>query len=455
MNDKKLTLNEGRIMKKAIVTILGIQNAKWTDDGLPIVNDYNHKARYYFENENNIKSYYSTFPLIIEKYGSEFEIVPIYTQDAKHFNIDLLKYEKQDFIFHDEISLIKENEYFEIFKKIDHLVDVYNEVIVDLTHGFRHIPILVILDLVIQNFKKTDKINKILFAKEIVKHTQKDEGEYEIVDLKEYLDIANISFVLSSFENNYTISNHIKTSDKDFQELINMLSNFSEHIMANSLIKLFKGNNSLVEKIYKAIESIKVVEKTSPILSKLEIIQEHLRLFIALKEKREDEQLFELAKLVKEKGYYLNAITLLDEAIGWYCAYSLCHYNEDFKKEFKHYKHSDSYKITAEAKNIIKFTFDDREYANKLKIKDIKSLQKQIERIDGCKQFNKILVDATSKDRNNLAHANNEKVLDDVKKRLEKLLVEFNKYCIQDDVLKKKETTLADLQNVFKANHKS
>jgi len=426
--------------QKAVLTILGIQNATWISKEKSNVENDKYKANYYFEGEKTVKKYYNTLSLLIDRYSSEYKIIPIYTKDAKYFNKDILSIEGKQCEFNDQISLIKENEYFEIFQKIDMLVDKYDEIIVDLTHGFRHIPILAIIDLVIQNFKKTNKIEKILFAKEIVKPDRNNdiEGKYEIVDLKEYLDIANISFVLSSFENNYTISNHIKTTDKNFQELINMLSEFTEHIMANSLINLFKGQNSLVEKILKAIESIKKHKKISPLLTKLKELQEHLKLFIDLKEKREDIQLFELAKIVNQKGYYLNAITLLDEAIGWYCAHSLCQYSDDFKKIFKKQINNNSYKITSNAKNIVRFAFNNKKYKNELKVKDIKKIQKTLKNIQDCEKFSKDLIVELANNRNDLAHANNQKKLDNIKNMLKKLFERFQTYCIDRDILRKK-----------------
>ncbi|MBL0708245.1 MAG: hypothetical protein JJW00_04280 [Sulfurimonas sp.] len=45
-------------MKKAVITILGIQGAKHIDDK-PFVSDYNHQASYYFDEEDSsTKSYY-------------------------------------------------------------------------------------------------------------------------------------------------------------------------------------------------------------------------------------------------------------------------------------------------------------------------------------------------------------------------------------------------------------
>lgn len=68
-------------------------------------------------------------------------------------------------------------------------INQYDEVIVDVSHGFRHLPILMVVDLIIQNFQDTSKIKQILFAKEIDKHEKDKKGVYEIIDLKEYLTL--------------------------------------------------------------------------------------------------------------------------------------------------------------------------------------------------------------------------------------------------------------------------
>jgi len=440
---------KGIKMKKAVISILGIQSPKYID-GTAHVKDYKHQASYYFEDSSEKpKDYYNTLPLLIEKFSKNYEIIPIYTEDAKLFNQEVLTYANLECSFNDDISLIKEREYFEIFTKIDDLMDLYDEIIIDLTHGFRHLPILAIIDLVIQNFNSTKKIDKILFAKEIVKHTSSDKGEYEIVDLKEYLDIANISFVLSSFENNYTIANHIKTKDKDFQDLINMFSRFSEHIMANSLLNLFKGKNSLVEKMNNAIEAIKITDKVKPILSKLENIQKHLTLYIELKNKKTYIQLFELAKIMNKKGYYLNAITLLDESIGWYCAEKICSFSKNFTNKYNQLVNQSSYAIVSNAKNIIKFTFNHRKYANELKIVDIDEIQKQIENIPEAKNFAKNLINAVDHSRNNLAHGNSDEPIKNINMLFEKLFGRFNTYCIEKDILQKQEPTIENLQKMF------
>jgi CRISPR-associated DxTHG motif protein len=340
----------------------------------------------------------------------------------------------------------------QIFSLVNNLIDKYDRVIVDLTHGFRHLPLLTIIDLIIHNFKQNQKIEKILFAKEMVKHTPKDKGEYEIIDLKEYLDIANLSFVLSTFEQNYTVSNHIKTVDKDYQVLIDILSKFSEHIMANSLVNLLQKNNSLIEQITGALDTAINHPKSQPLTIYLKSIKKHFEDdFIVLKDKEKYIQLFELAKIMKKKGYYLNAITLLNEAVGWYCIISLINFNGSLKNEYKKALNNswDTYQVVSEAKNIIKYTFNEREYTNKLKIKNINELQNQIENNKNTKKFSRDLIQEIDKHRNNLAHANSGNEIENVEKLLEKLFGRFQTYCIDDNILKKTPASIEDLKNKF------
>ena len=258
--------------------------------------------------------------------------------------------------------------------------------------------------------------------------------------------------MLSTFEQNYTVSNHIKTVDKDYQVLIDILSKFSEHIMANSLINLLQKDNSLIERIINVLNTAIKHQKSQPLTIYLRSIKQHFEDdFIVLKEKEKYTQLFELAKIMKNKGYYLNAITLLNEAVGWYCTISLINFSDSLKNEYKKALNNswDTYSIVSEVKNIIKYTFNGREYANKLKIKNINELQKQIENIKSAKKFSKTLIQEIDKHRNNLAHANSGNEIENIEKLLEKLFGRFQAYCIDDDILKKIPATLKDLKNKF------
>jgi len=209
--------------KTAVITILGIQGQKENikTEGC---------ARYYFAGESADKSqeFFNTLPLLADKFGAE-NIVPIYTTDARGFNEAVMAhYADFQINFNDDYKIVDEKNFealFEIFERaIDDLVKSgVGRIVFDVTHGFRHLPLLALVDLLIQNFSNVSQIDQILFAKEIEKFKL-----YEIIDLRQYLDIANIAFVIAAFSQNYTLAQHIKT--KKFEPLVNALNEFFYNI---------------------------------------------------------------------------------------------------------------------------------------------------------------------------------------------------------------------------------
>ncbi|MGB2553800.1 hypothetical protein ACPF04_11670, partial [Campylobacter sp. MOP51] len=52
----------------------------------------------------------------------------------------------------------------------------------------------------------------------------------------------------------------------------------------------------------------------------LDEIQDHIKELEAICQKPISQKLYEMAKILNPKGYLLNSITLLFEAVGYYCA---------------------------------------------------------------------------------------------------------------------------------------
>jgi len=78
-------------MKKAVITILGIQGGYVANDKANFTNPDN-LAEYYFENhKQEITQYFNTLPLLVEKYNKDYKIVPIYTKESQIFNQEILK----------------------------------------------------------------------------------------------------------------------------------------------------------------------------------------------------------------------------------------------------------------------------------------------------------------------------------------------------------------------------
>lgn len=63
--------------------------------------------------------------------------------------------------------------------------------------------------------------------------------KYEIIDLKELLDIANLSFILENFNQNYTLTK-IDFQNEAYNILANALENLSHNILSNSVQNLYK-----------------------------------------------------------------------------------------------------------------------------------------------------------------------------------------------------------------------
>ena len=225
-------------MKKAVITILGTitccdKDGNWNK---------NNKAIYEVDDRVSLslknKFYTNMLPILIEKYYKEYDIVPIFTNEAKEKQCKVLR-ECEDIenvdeviekIFKNGIELKDENDFKLILELIDKKISEYDEVIVDITHGFRHLPILMTIDLIITSLKNKSKVKNIFFAQEIEKFKK-----YKIIDLKEYLELSNIAFLINTFRANYTVSNHIEVSKEEYINLRNLMKQFSNNLMALSI----------------------------------------------------------------------------------------------------------------------------------------------------------------------------------------------------------------------------
>jgi CRISPR-associated dxthg motif protein len=284
--------------KIAVITILGIQNIKTEDC-----------ARYYFTGESADKSqeFLNTLPLLADKFGAE-NIVPIYTAAAREFNEAVMAhYADFQINFNDSYKIVDEKNFealFEIFERvIDDLVKSgVDKIIFDVTHGFRHLPLLALVDLLIQNFSNVSQIDQILFAKE----TEKTKL-YEIIDLRQYLDIANIAFIIAAFSQNYTLAQHIKA--KKFESLVNALNAFSHNILSLNIIKLKSSHDILIKELDK-IDDIALKPRAKSLKDRLNKICDWDDSTYIIR--------YKLAKDMLEKGYLLQSLVLLFESVNSY-----------------------------------------------------------------------------------------------------------------------------------------
>ena len=284
-----------------VVTFLGtIKKAE--DHDIPIYRyDSKLKELYSLKRER----YVNMLPLLIDNFEAK-NIVPIFTETALKIQSKVLKDElgnSYDEIFNNENLIEGEKDFYDILRIINNATSGDKEYIIDLTHGFRHIPILATISLISQSLNNTDKIKHIFFAKEM-----KPREEYEIIDLKEYLELANMSYVLETFDKNYTVSFVASFENEDFE---NLRAKFSNYILSNSLQALKNSFDIVLE----YIENIKKNEQIFIFKSSLDRIKEHIEELKSISGKRDFQKLYEMSEVLNKKGYLLNAITLLFEAI--------------------------------------------------------------------------------------------------------------------------------------------
>jgi CRISPR-associated DxTHG motif protein len=446
--------------KKAVITILGTIGG-WCDREDSKKGCYRpetEKALYRSEiDEIKESKNINTLPILINSF-QDYQVVSLYTSCAKDIQEKVLEEENISYEFNSLWQIEDDLEFDDVFKKIDAIINHYDKVIIDVSHGFRHLPILMIVNTIMHNIDSIDKVEKILFAKEIEKFK-----EYRFIDLKRYLDLANISYALTTFDRNYTVANNVKVTDNHFSELLDDLSDFSKHILANSIDELLKDTNKqkaittkLIVKLNQLLENDDTMFMS---LNRLLVkILKHIESIDNVKNEQNYKQLYYISKNMLNKGYLLNSITLLSEAIGMYCKEELSKLDDNLKDKielfetkavaeknnekvyFKLYELYNQSKAIYHVKNyhgnfltinekqrfsnpntkqkIENWNNDVKDFTNLIKIK----LEKDEDIVELVKEIDSI--------RNNLAHANSSKRLNDVESDITKVLNSFKKICI-------------------------
>jgi len=430
-------------MKRAVITILGL--IKPPREG-------QKKAQYYFSDELKEKfslkkdRYTNMLPLLVDNLQSYGEVQSIYTNSSKNTQKSVLKYEDIEYdiekngLFISEYVGDVEANYSYFLEKYNELIEKYDRVIIDVSHGFRHFPILATVNMIMQNIKNTKKIEYIFFAKEIEQYKK-----YEIIDLKEYLELANLSFMLSTFNQNYTVSSNIRFKKKLHKKIAKELSEFSHHFLSNSLKPLIDGN--LISDIIDNLEELQKDKSVENFKHYITEIIEHLEDIRQLKYKNEWMRFYKLSQIMDKRGYQLNAITLLFEALGFYCLESLSKINIVGKRTQEYYKFIQekkkpkhiysTYTMTNQIRTLVKIQnrfniSDERLFINNQNLKD-----KIIEYLDDVKyihKFQKFIQDLEAI-RNNLAHGNSSNIINNVKKYYQSHLSRFKDLCIDKDIL--------------------
>lgn len=284
-----------------------------------------------------------------------------------------------------------------------------NNIILDITHGYRHQPIIASFASTLGQIN-TQKSITLLFAKEL-----KPREEYQYISLEKYSQISLIALSLQTFVQTLSVPNIV---DKKEYPFIDTLTRFSNALHANAFAQIFGQLNNTKNELQKIKNSVrfggleKILDEVERILNTFETIKNI---------KEQYKQYYEISRFMNEKGYYLIAITYIKEAIPLYVSDKL----KDFtKRNVRPYDKSKAIEEMIKGNPLDRSVFDDVEYLDKkLKEQNFDGLKKMIENI--------------SKIRNDLAHINPKpKELTEIKKTLNSTLEDFKNKCLIQDCLK-------------------
>jgi CRISPR-associated DxTHG motif protein len=398
-------------MKKAVITILGTAGTQYDKQEkkyFPISMD--KRASYTFLNDEIFK-YHNTFPLLIEKYKDDYDVIALHTAEAKQAQESVLKLYKIDYNFNDNHFIKNPNDDSSFFSIINTAMENYDEIIFDVSHGFRHLPLLALIGLIVENIDNPKKIKNILFAQE-----EETFKRYKFVDLKHYLDISNIALILRSFLSTY------KVPELEIDlPLYKILKDFSIHLTSNQFADIFDKDISLLKDELKASR-----QKLFFVKELLDELDDFIEKIEKVKAKSEYEKFLFFSKLFLGKGYLLHSSTYLIEGITYYMA-------EVFSQ--KGY-----------------INFDTTEYANQTKIVSILKLSYSLKdfnfpneyfidiNIDIINQFNTLRENVASI-RHNLAHVNISKTYENIEDDLKKYIHTYSDL-IENKILYNLDSTL-------------
>jgi len=141
--DSKSSEHEKQWDNMKVVTILGIGRVKDKFEDRPIYK-YDKRLEHLYILKK--QRYTNMLALLVDNFDPQ-DIIPIFTMDAKTSQAAVLKNEFQDEhieIFNDKNFISNDKDFYKILRIINDTISDEDEYIIDLTHGFRHIPIALI-----------------------------------------------------------------------------------------------------------------------------------------------------------------------------------------------------------------------------------------------------------------------------------------------------------------------
>jgi CRISPR-associated DxTHG motif protein len=361
-------------------------------------------------------NYHNATDLLLKNYNDNFYFLG--TKKAIEFQTKLLDLNKNSSV---KCIEIEDNSLDDIFEEVFSLISKAKDnekVLLDITHGFRHQPISAIFSATLHKFLNNSQL-EVIFAKQIVEYK-----EYEYIYLTEYIEMTQLSLLLTGFIRTLNFVNSINI------ENLNTLAfeKFSRALLSND----FKALEASYKNLEITLEQAKKNKKFDHLKELFEQIEDTLKEFKDFSNKKIFEKYMILANLMYEKNYYLLSLTYLFEAIRLYASYSF--YKNRIINNYA-WENFDMYRLNRDVMSFITQKEFGDDYKQNFYDKTFPTLyeknQTKFEKL--AREYQKL-----RKLRNHLTHINHKESQSNIKMDLRNLLKDIG-ILIKEDILKNLE----------------
>ena len=420
-----------------IIAILGLAGKK---DGNLIKATYSKDAELDLPLKNG--AFHNSTHCLIDSFGENATYTFIGTSKSIKYQNDIfdtLPPCKAIFEKYPPLELQDSNEIEEIFHQI--IESIKNtqskNIILDITHGFRHQPIIASFASILGQIY-TKKSITILFAKTQGKDSQ-GRDSFQYISLERYSQISLIALCLQTFTQTLRVPEM-----KINEPFIITLTNFSNALHANAFSQIFELLDKVNNELKKAKDSIRF-KGLENVLNEVENI---LEVFKNIQNTPKDyNKYYKLARLMHDKKYYLISATYISEAISLYILDNLKQKGYFTKRQ----KNGEPYKVQQAIKSFV-YLFDDNLHNTYETIKnecygkckfyldnsEVDELESFIRKnyLNDFKYLYKLTAQIDDI-RNSLVHITSAKDLPQTfQSDLQQIIESFNQKCLKNDCLK-------------------
>lgn len=311
-----------------------------------------------------------------------------------------------------------------LFSFIDDKVANYlgNDVILDLTQGFRHHPISLFASAILSKYYRP---KEIFYAKDI----SGTNTEFEYINLINVLNNSNIAILVDTYIKNGGVA-YISNPSKEVDKFINHLSKLSKSLLVNQYKKVIEKAKIL----NKFIDEFK-----KPSLNdKLNKLRNDINTLINLEKEPEYVQLLSLSKYLKDKDLLTQSVQFLFEGIQAFVEFYILKVNPDFTIEIKVWEKDREVSKSVKISDDLIYKRELYKRRNSIKKEFTKrSKNNRYSNIFGDK-FNKLqnMLITVDRKRNDISHPNDESEISSTNfsefinselKNLEKIITDLNK----------------------------